>query len=154
MNQEQVNCQCTLNPDQVNNHFKWRATLAFLTFGIGYNVQRSKEWALLFKKIAGPIPEMSEACFGIGTPGFTFQVWLSLLPFGNTFNMEISTIRSCATLVPVVSKSKKQIGFLNSSCMRKIYPVKVINRWATLAELKRTNAGMLNNLPQPSTQEW
>ena len=37
-----------------------------------------------------------------------------LIPYfrsGNTFNIDISTILSVETLTPVVSKSKKQIGF-------------------------------------------
>ena len=44
-------------------------------------------------------------------PGLTNQVFDSLFPFGNTFKMDISTILSKEILIPVVSKSKKQIGF-------------------------------------------
>src|SRR5690606_17384168 len=49
----------------------------------------------------------------MGMVGFTSHVLLSLFPLGKTFNIAISTIRSFATSIPVVSKSKKQIGRVN-----------------------------------------
>src|SRR5690606_34128452 len=63
--------------------------------------------------------------------GFTRQVWLSLFPFGNTFKIAISTILSVATLTPVVSRSKKQIGFFKLSsivliCCAKILFIEVL----------------------------
>ncbi len=54
---------------------------------------------------------------GMGISGFTSQVLLSVLPFGKTFRMEISTIRSFATFVPVVSKSKKHMGLVSFNCI-------------------------------------
>ena len=50
---------------------------------------------------------------GIGRSGLTNQVLLSLLPFGNTLSIEISTILSLATFTPVVSRSKKQMGLVS-----------------------------------------
>src|SRR5690606_4642151 len=65
--------------------------------------------------------------------GFTRQVWLSLFPFGNTFKIAISTILSVATLIPVVSRSKKQIGFFKLSsiilfCSAKILFIEVLKK--------------------------
>ena len=43
------------------------------------------------------------------------MVFCSSLPFGYTFNTEISTIRSLAILIPVVSRSKKTMGLAKFS---------------------------------------
>ena len=56
------------------------------------------------------MPCTAVANAGIGIVGFTSHVLLSLFPLGNTLNIDISTILSLATSIPVVSKSKKQIG--------------------------------------------
>jgi hypothetical protein len=64
-----------------------------------------------FLTISLVIPCILEASDGIGTPGFTSQVLDSLFPFGNILRIDISTILSKETLTPVVSKSKKHIGF-------------------------------------------
>ena len=50
---------------------------------------------------------------GISISGFTNQVLLSLLPLGKTLKIAISTIRSLDISVPVVSRSKKQSGFVS-----------------------------------------
>src|SRR5690554_2349065 len=60
------------------------------------------------------IPCMSLASLGIGISGLTRHVWVSLCWLGCSLSTEISTIRSVARLVPVVSRSKKQMGFTNS----------------------------------------
>jgi hypothetical protein len=49
------------------------------------------------------------------------------LPFGNTLSIDISTILSLATLIPVVSRSKKQMGFLKFNFMGKFCSAKVLN---------------------------
>ena len=59
------------------------------------------------------IPCISETSFGIGTSGLTSHVLDSLFPLGKTFSIEISTILSFEILIPVVSRSKKQIGFVS-----------------------------------------
>jgi glutaredoxin len=69
---------------------------------------------------------MAVVAAGIGTVGFTLHVWLSLFPLGNTFRIAISTIRSVATLIPVVSRSKKQIGRLSCNVIGIIYATKVV----------------------------
>ena len=66
------------------------------------------------------IPCTSVAPLGIGIPGFTSHVLLSLFPLGNTFKMHISTILSVAMLIPVVSKSKKQSGLCRVRFMLKV----------------------------------
>ena len=57
--------------------------------------------------------------------GFTNQVLLSLFQFGYTLNIEISTIRSLATSLPVVSRSKKQIGRVNFNSIAILYVTKI-----------------------------
>ncbi len=72
------------------------------------------------------IPCTAVVCGGMGISGFTNHVFASLLPFGKTFKIEISTMRSFATFTPVVSKSKKHKGRVNESsilqCLR-VVPV-------------------------------
>lgn len=53
----------------------------------------------------------------MGTVGFTRQVWVSSLPSGCTLWTQISTMRSLVTLIPVVSRSKKQMGRLSFKSM-------------------------------------
>src|SRR5690606_4167315 len=64
------------------------------------------------------MPCMAWDSAGMGICGFTNQVLLSLFPLGKTFKIEISTIRSLATLVPVVSRSKKHMGLVNFNSIR------------------------------------
>jgi len=49
-------------------------------------------------------------CSGIGMPGLTRSVLVLLLPSFATLIIHISTILSAATLIPVVSRSRKAIG--------------------------------------------
>src|SRR5690606_7346527 len=60
---------------------------------------------------------MAVTSFGIGIPGLTNHVLLSSFPLGYTLRTAISTIRSLVMLTPVVSKSKKQMGFVKLSCI-------------------------------------
>ena len=55
--------------------------------------------------------DSSEMCM----VGLILRVLTSVEPSGITFTMEISTIRSVATLRPVLSMSKNIIGFLRLS---------------------------------------
>src|SRR5690606_2219607 len=55
---------------------------------------------------------MAVASAGIGHPGLMRFVYFSLLPLGLSLIQAISTILSFAVSVPVVSKSKKMMGFL------------------------------------------
>ena len=72
------------------------------------------------------IPCTAVVCGGMGMVGFTNHVLLSLFPFGYTLNIEISTIRSLATSIPVVSRSKKQIGRVNFNSIAFIYLTNII----------------------------
>jgi len=56
----------------------------------------------------------------MGIVGLTSMVSLFSSPLGNIFRYEISTIRSLATLVPVVSRSKKIRGFFRFSSIKQI----------------------------------
>ena len=56
--------------------------------------------------------------FGMEVSGFTSQVLLSLEASGFTFKMQISTILSLATLIPVVSKSKTHNGLWSFKFIR------------------------------------
>ena len=58
------------------------------------------------------IPWIAETSGGIGIVGLTTHRWFSSFPLGYTFNMAISTILSLEMLIPVVSRSKKQIGLV------------------------------------------
>ena len=58
--------------------------------------------------------------------GFTRHVWLSLFPLGKTFKIAIATMRSLATLVPVVSRSKKQIGLVSFNSIGTVCATKVV----------------------------
>ena len=66
-----------------------------------------------FATFSSVIPCIAVVSVGIGIVGLTSQVLLSLFPLGNIFRIDISTILSVATCTPVVSKSKKAIGFSN-----------------------------------------
>lgn len=56
---------------------------------------------------------IEDASLGIGIVGLTLNVLVSSFPFGLTLISAISTILSLVTFTPVVSKSKKTIGFLS-----------------------------------------
>ena len=61
------------------------------------------------------MPWMREASSEICIVGLILRVLTSVLPSGMTLTMDISTIRSVATLRPVLSMSKKIMGFLRLS---------------------------------------
>ena len=79
-----------------------------------------------FSTISSEIPWIAVVTAGIFISGLTRQVKLSLFPLGKTFNIDISTIRSFETFTPVVSKSKKQMGFFNFNSMMNFYTNKYI----------------------------
>ena len=56
--------------------------------------------------------KMKDTIFGIGIVGLTNQVLEISSTFFSIFRTEISTILSLTILIPVVSKSKKQIGLV------------------------------------------
>src|SRR5690606_21812682 len=60
---------------------------------------------------------MAVTSLGMGTCGLTNHVLRSSFPLGNTLRIEISTILSVVMLIPVVSRSKKQMGLVRLSCM-------------------------------------
>ena len=61
---------------------------------------------------------MAVASAGIGIPGLIRRVRTISSPSGITLTIEISTMRSRAMSMPVVSKSKKMIGRLRLSSIR------------------------------------
>ena len=60
--------------------------------------------------ISSVIPCISELALGIGISGFTNRRLTCLVPSSPIFTMAISTILSTLILIPVVSRSIKQMG--------------------------------------------